>query len=776
MFGEESRWIATPLRGTGYNAPPSPMLRRRFELSATPVRAILTITALGLYEPWLNGQRVGREELQPGWTDYRKRLHARTYDVIEHLRAGGNILGCFLGDGWYSGKVSGSNRGCTYGTQPALRATLEATDAQGRVTCVNTDGDWQWCPGPVRSADLMDGEHYDARYEVPGWCDPAVESSVASADAHEHWQAVRVVKPQIEPARIEPSPAPPIRVTEALRVVAEPVRLGGWDGVRTIFDFGQNFAGKVRLSVKGPAGATLRLRYAEVLKPGGKELDRSNLRSCIATDTYTLRGDPRGETWSPRFTFHGFRYCEVSHDQRWSAADAEVPIQSFTRESLVGLPMHSDMPVRGTFRSGHDLLNRLQQNIVWGARSNFIDVPTDCPQRDERLGWTGDAQVFAATASFNFDTTGFYHKWLNDLEDAQQPGGEIPRVAPNVNPYADAGAGWSDAVVVVPWQAYRASGDRALLAEHFDMMDRWARYQANTATDGTRGDPDGDIWAGFGDWLALDGGGNNPFDTATPRLLVGTAYHAYSQRLFARIARLLGREQEAARAGHAAERAAAAFRRHFVTDGRVNVASQTAHLMALAFDLLEPSLRPTVFQDLLGLLEQHDGHLATGFLGTPLWCDTLTRFGRIDLACDLLLTQTYPGWLYPVTLGATTMWERWNSWHPDRGFVDTSMNSLNHYAYGAVGDWMYRHVAGIDLDLAEDTGPLLRLQPWPDVRLGHCEAALDAPVGRIESHWRIEDGKTTYRFAVPVGIKCELALPGEARREIGAGRHEMIAR
>ncbi len=772
MLHQDSKWIGTPLQGTGYTAPPSPLLRRGFELPDVPSRAILTITALGLYEPWLNGQRVGNDELQPGWTDFRKRLHVQTYDVTNQLRSGHNILGAYLGDGWYSGKVGGASRGCTYGKEPALRATLEITDKQGQVTCLHTDEHWQWCPGPVRSADLMDGEHYDARFEVPGWCDPAGESKVTSADAGEHWQPVRIITPEVEPEHVGPSPAPPIRVTEELHAVAEPIQRNGWDGVHTIIDFGQNFAGKVRLHVKGPAGATLRLRYAEVLTPDGKHLDRTNLRSCIATDSYTLRGDPEGETWSPRFTFHGFRYCEISHDKCWSERATDSPIEPFTRESVVGLPLHSDMPRRGSFETGHDLLNRLQENIVWGLRSNFIDVPTDCPQRDERMGWTGDAQVFAATACFNYDTTGFYHKWLNDLDDAQLTGGEIPNVAPNVLDEHDAAAGWSDAVVIVPWQTYRASGDRSILEEHFDMMDCWARFQVDTAKDGMRGDPDGDIWAGFGDWLALDGGSNNPFENATPRLLVGTAYHAFSQKLFARIAHLLGREAEAKRAEEVANRATEVFNQHFVTSGRVNVESQTAHLMALAFDLLDPALRPAVFDNLLKLLEKFDHHLATGFLGTPLWCDTLTRFGRTDLAYDLLLTETYPGWLYPVTLGATTMWERWNSWHPEKGFVDTSMNSLNHYAYGAVGDWMYRHIAGIDLDLAEDTGPLLRLQPWPDARLGRCDAALDSPVGRIESHWRLEDGKTSYTFVVPEGVTSELILPGEKSREIGSGKHE----
>lgn len=759
----DARWIGTPLFGTGLISPPAPMLRRRFMLDAAPKQAVLHITALGLYEPWLNGRRIGDLELQPGWTDFHQRLHVQRYDVTDQLATGANTLGAWLGDGWYTGKLAGHDRGMYGASRPLLRAALIVADGDGNSTTVVTDERWQWQAGPIRSSDLMDGEHYDARLQIDRWCE-------AEADDGCGWQAVTVTPPPIEPTVLCPSPAPPVRVTQQLEPIDEPARHGaGWGRAVWLYDFGQNLTGKVRLRVKGPAGATVRLRFAEVLSPAGNALDRSNLRTAAATDSYTLRGDPAGETWTPRFTFHGFRYAELSYDGRW-----EGRIEAPSRASLTGLVMHNDMRRIGSFETGHDLVNRLQQNIVWGQRSNFLEVPTDCPQRDERLGWTGDAQVFAPTAAFNFDVSGFLAKWCRDLTDAQGPEGQIPFFVPNYRPnMPDAGAGWSDAVVIVPWATYRANGDRTLLAQHYPTMKRWAEFQATTAVDGVRGDPEGDIYPGFGDWLALDHDSPDPRDNATPLPLVGTAYHAYSQGLFARIAALLGHDADAHAARAARHRAVEAFNQRFVEDGRITVRSQTAHLMALAFDLLDPTQRPAVFDDLLRLLDERDGHLCTGFLGTPLWCDVLTRFGRIDRAYDLLLIETYPGWLYPVTLGATTMWERWNSWHPDKGFVETDMNSLNHYAYGAVGDWMYRTVAGIDLDMAEDTGPALRLGPRPDRRLGHCRASLESPVGRIASSWHYEGEQVHYEVLVPEGIEACWLDPSGEQHPLSPGVHAL---
>lgn len=766
MFCDSAHWITTPRLGTGLLAPASPMLRRRFDLDKPVVKATLMITALGLYEAYLNGERVGHEQLQPGWTDYHKRLQVQSYDVTSLLTTGGNMLGSFLGDGWYSGKVAHMDRELCYGDRPMLKAMLTVEHDDGSTSRVVSDEQWQWTDGPILSSDLLDGERYDARQEVWGWC-------VAGGEDVAFWRQVEVGQPPVKPAMVV-SEAPPVRVTETLMPISDPWRgQAGWHGRVWLFDLGQNFAGKVRLKIRGPRGMTVRLRFAEVLTPDQKQLDCSNLRSVVATDTYTLQGDPKGESWTPRFTFHGFRYVELRFHAQWlQRAKAQgLDIEPISRDTITGLVLHNDMTRIGQFETGHDLVNKLQNNIVWGQRSNFLEVPTDCPQRDERLGWTGDAQVFASTASFNYDTTGFFKKWGHDLTDSQGQGGEIPYVSPNVLDDHDAAAGWSDAVVVVPWSAYRASGDRSLLERQYETIRRWAEFQARTARDGVRGDPDFGIFAGFGDWLALDNDSNDPSNNATPKPLIGTAYHAYSQGLFARIAKLLGHEADAKAASEARDRAILAFNQHYIANGKVKVRSQTSHLMALAFDVLDASLRPGVFEDLLDLLNEREGHLCTGFLGTPLWCEVLTRFGRIDKAFDLLLVESYPGWLYPVTLGATTMWERWNSWHPEQGFVELGMNSLNHYAYGAVGDWMYRRIAGIDLDMSEDVGPKLVMRPNADRRLGSCRASLDSVVGRIESVWAIEGDKVTYTMKIPEGIAASVVLPGEKEQAIPAGEH-----
>jgi alpha-L-rhamnosidase len=759
-------WIGTPLRGSASQAPPSPMLRRRFDLPVKPTAGRLHITALGLYEPHLNGRRIGDLELRPGWTDYRRRLQVQTYDVTDQLREGTNVLGVWLGDGWYSGKVAHLQRGAVYRDAPRLLAALTITDAAGHDHRVCTDACWRWNPGPIVSADLMDGEHFDARQRVDDWLEPD------SDDAG--WSPVELAPPDPWPEQVVSSEAPPVRITQELRPVDEPRGLTtGGDRRRFLFDFGQNFAGKTRLTVRGQRGLTVRLQFAEVLSPDGTQLDRSNLRTCIATDNYTLRGDPEPETWTPRFTFHGFRYAELSYEAPSPDPNVGEPLDPPDRSTLVGLVMHSDMRRTGHFETGHQLLNRLHENIVWGLRSNFLEVPTDCPQRDERLGWTGDAQVFAATASFLYDTTDFFGKWIDDLIDAQGPGGEVPSMAPQLpGDTTDAGAGWSDAAVVVPWEVFRASGRRGVLERAYPMMQRWAAFQARTAEDGVRGGDDAGIFAGYGDWLALDADSNDPRQNATPKDLIGTAYHARSQRLFARIARLLGHPDHARTADAAANAAVAAFRRRFVRDGRVTIQSQTSHLLALAFDLLPEADRPGVFDDLLHLLAQREHHLSTGFLGTPLWCDTLCRFGRTDLAYDLILNPTYPGWLYPVTLGATTMWERWNSWHPDHGFVETKMNSLNHYAYGAVGDWLHRTAAGIDLDMTTPT-PTLTLRPKPDRRLGHCHGSLDSPIGPIDSRWTIDGDVVRYTVQVPDDAVASLHLIGEPPAIVQAGTHRL---
>ncbi len=774
-------WIGSPLRGTALLGPPAPLLRTRFTLDARPARATLLVTALGVYEAELDGDRIGDELLAPGWTDYRHRLHVQRHELRESLGPGEHVLGVALADGWYAGRVAHFDRGTRWGDRPLLKAVLVLEDAAGNERVIRTSADaWAWAEGPVRSADLIDGEHHDGRREVDGW------SGGASGDRPENrvyaWEPAIEIPPPFDPPLVLDDPAPPVRVIQELRPVADPMPgVANWGRASRIFDFGQNFAGKVRLRVRGPRGLTLRLRYSEVLSTDPSPLakhplspDISNLRSAVATDGYTLRGDADGETFVPRFTFHGFRYCEVA----WQSGDEEDTnrdrLDPLTRDSLTGLVMANDLNVTGTFETDHGLLNRLHENIGWGLLGNFLEVPTDCPQRDERLGWTGDIQVFAPTACFHRDVSGFLRKWMRDVWDAQldhgPEAGGVPCVVPNVLGRADGGPGWSDAAVAVPLAAFRAYGDRDALAESWDGARRWVDFQRRTSRDGFRHPEAHGLFAGFGDWLALDGDQSTPFSSLTPKALVAAAYFARSLGDFAEIAALLGHADEARAARADRARAAAAFAGHYLDDGRLQVPSQAAHLFALGFDLLPEPERPRVFTDLVALLAENKHHLSTGFLGTPLLCPVLERFGRIDLALDLLLTETYPGWLYPVTLGATTMWERWNSWHPERGFVDLTMNSLNHYAYGAVGDWIYRSVGGLDFAYHAD-GPRLRVRPHPDARLGRADTSLVTPLGRIAVSWRLDGETLSGSCVVPAGLPATLELPGEEQRGLDAGEH-----
>jgi len=749
-------WITAPIMEAGQTLPPAPILRRTFAL-ARPIRhARLSITALGLYEAHLNGQRIGDDYFRPGWTDYHVRLHYQTYDVGAHLHQGANAIGVLLGDGWYSGRVAHLERGLLYGERPALLAQLEVMHDDGSVTRVVTDDGWRWSEGPIRRQDLIEGEEYDARREIDRWAEAGGDEATFAPVLTQAWPDVPLVA----------APNEPVRVVRELVPIAEPRRFGaGWGRIGYLFDLGQNVAGIVRLAVRGPRGATLHIRYGEMLAADGT-LYTANLRSARATDAYTLRGDAAGETWSPRFTFHGFRYAEISYHERW---DGELA--PFDRTTVTGLALMSDTAETGTFECSDPLVNQLQSNIAWGQRGNFLEIPTDCPQRDERLGWTGDAQVFVATAAFNFDVAAFFTKWIQDCDDAQGPDGRLPEVVPRLLGQQDGGPGWSDARVVCPWAIYGAYGDERILARHYPAMRRWLEWQAGSARDGIRPWEGCDYWPGFSDWLALDNGWQSTIG-ATPRDLLGTASFAHSADLLRRIATLLGHDADAARFAAFRETAVAAFNREWVTaGGRLAVQTQTAYLMALAWDLLPEPLRQPAFDRLLGLFAERDWHLSTGFLGTPLICATLTRFGRADLAYRIFLQRDYPGWLFPVQNGATTMWERWNSWTPDAGFGDVNMNSFNHYAYGAIGRWMYDTVAGLALDPARPGYRHVLIAPQPGGGLTHARATIRSIRGPIASGWTIDGATVRVEVSLPPNVTATVTLPDGTTRELAAGHH-----
>jgi alpha-L-rhamnosidase len=757
-----AQFIQSPLEGTGRLGAPAPLMRKGFDLPGKVKSARLYITALGLYDASINGKAVTADRLRPGWTDYHHRLAVQTYDVTDLLSSGNNVIGVMLGDGWYCGQVGAHDRGLKWGTRPALLAQLEITLEDGKTIVVGTDSPWRWNSGAVIASDLIAGEEYDARRAIPDWNLASFDDSTWAAVMPIAWPKTKLVW----------SPAPPVRVVKELHPVAEPSGKGfGWGRFTRTFDFGQNFTGSIRLKLKGPAGCTVCLRYAEALKPDG-EIDQSNLRSARCRDHYTLRGDAAGETYEPQFTFHGFRYVELTVGSEWVSESRSLRFEAPTRDDLVGLVLMSDTPETGSFECDHPLLNRLQQNIQWGQRSNFLEVPTDCPQRDERLGWTGDAQVFAPTAAFNMDVASFFTKWMQDMDDAQGSDGRIPCVVPDTLGGDDSGPGWSDARAVIPLVMYHTYGDRRMLVEHYDSIKKWAKFQIETAREGVRCYPEFKGHQGFGDWLALDGDGIDAGKNLTPRDLIGTAYYAYVMGVIRDIATALGHTQDAAYYSDRRAEAVAAFQKNYVTpSGRIAIASQTAHLMALAFDLLPEPVRPAAVDRLVSLIKDRNWHLSTGFLGTPLLCPVLSRFGRWDVAYKLLLQETYPGWLYPVTIGATTMWERWNSWTPDKGFVEVGMNSLNHYAYGAIGQWMYANLGGIAIDPNRPAYKHVIIAPRPGGGIKRAKASLKSMFGVVAVSWQIEGGQFSLTASIPACTSATVTLPSGKSHEVSSGSH-----
>jgi len=753
----EATFIQTPLEGTGQTMAPVPVLRKSFVLSKPVGHARLYITALGIYEAHINGSRVSDDYFRPGWTDYRKRLQYQTYDVTGLIRQGENAIATILADGWYAGRVAHTERGILYGTRPALMAQLEVTHTDGSVTRIVTDDTWAWFSSPILGADFLQGEEYDARKEVKNWNDVNFNGSTDPVETID-WPAVAIVAP----------PNEPVRVVKEILPLAEPKKVsGGWNASANVYDFGQNFAGTIRFKVKGPRGATIRFRYAEMLNADGT-MYTANLRSARVIDTYTLRGDPQGETFSPRFTFHGFRYVEVSFHDHWSKHVS--PLENPTIESLVGLVLMSDTKPTGSFECSHAGLNKLQQNIQWGQRGNFLEVPTDCPQRDERLGWTGDAQVFAPTAAFNMDVAAFFTKWSRDIDDAQQPDGRVPCIAPRIDELEDGGPGWSDARVVCAWSMHQAYADQRQLKRHYPQMKKWLEWQASTRNDvGLRCYAGAKYFDGFSDWLALDSTWQSVW-SATPKDFIGTAYFAYSAGIMRDIASTLGNDHDASLFATLRQQTVDGFNKEFVTlAGRLSVQTQTAYLFALAFDLLPEPVRPIAFERLMKLFEERKWHLSTGFLGTPLICPVLTRFGRVDLAYKILLQQDYPGWLFPVANGATTMWERWNSWTPDKGFGDPGMNSFNHYAYGAIGRFMYDHLAGLAIDPSKPGYKNVIVSPKPCTEITFASASIDSIHGPIRTSWTVESGTFKLEVHLPPGVTATVELPSGSRHRAGSG-------
>jgi alpha-L-rhamnosidase len=747
-------WIASSIAGGKWTTAPAPCLRKSFHLGHPVQSARLFITALGLYECEINGQHVGDEIFAPGWTNYRKRVQCQVYEVKDHLRVGENVLGAILGDGWYCGYMAWFGRQ-VYGDRPRLLARLEVTLADGSQTTLVSDSSWKTVTGPITESDFLMGETYDARLELGAWSQPGYDES--------RWNPVEIAPPA-EPIELVPRLGPPVRRIEEIRPVSER-KID--EGKVRIFDLGQNFTGRAAITLKCAGVTQIKLRFAEVLTPEGM-LYTENLRKARCTDVYICRGGS-AESWEPRFTFHGFRYVEVSG------------LASEDSLELTGIVLHSEMQPTGVFRCSHEGLNQLQHNIVWGQKSNFLEVPTDCPQRDERLGWTGDAQVFVRTAAFNMDVRTFFHKWMQDVRDAQLADGGVPCVVPDPcfegDWRADGGPAWADATIICPWTIYLCYGDREILAENYDCMRGYMDFLAQHRCLGRiRNHPDAVKWGGFGDWLALDGGGK--LEGITPCDLIGTALYAYDADIMAKSADALGLADEAKKYRALHREIVDAFRHRFVTpEGLVASGTQTAYVLALHFGLVDESVRAAAVRELVRDIETRKNHLATGFVGTPYLLDVLEKGGRLDVAYKLLEQETFPSWLFPVRNGATTIWERWDGWTADKGFQDKGMNSFNHYAYGAVGAWMYSTVAGLELDPQAPGYVHILFRPRPGGAITWAEASLKTASGHAAIRWDLEGDSLRVKLTVPAGSRGTFQAPtGYAYEEtnFSEGEHELV--
>ncbi len=759
----KAKWIGKP------EAPPDPlpalpaaMLRREFDLGKPIRRAMLYATALGVYEVRLNGKRVGDHILAPEWTDYNERTQYQAYDVTDGLRSGANAVGAILGDGWYAGRLGishivkgGPLRG-HYGRYPHLRVQIVVEHEDGSRSVIASDASWKaTTEGPIRKACLLDGEVYDARMEQKGWDAPGFDDKA--------WKPVHVAESL--PPKIVAQPNEPIRVTVELR----PRSAKRVADNTYVFDFGQILAGWCRITGDFPEGTALRLRHAEMIEPDGN-IYRDNLRmkslagespdlGARQEDEYICRGGTF--TWEPRFTYHGFRYVEV-------AGLPADPAPDF----IVARHFHSTAPPAGSFECSDPLLNQLITNIQWTQRDNMHSTPTDCPQRDERMGWTGDILSFAQAAMFNMDMGAFFTKWLQDMRDDQADDGRFPDFAPHpydVNKLFSGVPAWADAGVFVPWEAYVNYGDKRLLETHFESARRWVDYVHGLSPDllwkNERGDRKGLRGNDYGDWLngdtlKLEGYGFPVGVAQLPNEVLATAFFEHSTRLVAQMAGAIGRTGDAKKYGQLADDIRAAFIKAYIKeDGTVLGNTQSGYALTLDFNLMPEELRAKAAEKMVAAIEAYKGHISTGFHTTAKLMKELTRSGHTDVAYKLILNRTIPSWGYTIDQGATTIWERWDGYVEGRGYQDPAMNSFCHYSLGAVSEWMFRTILGINPDPARPGYRHVILRPEPGGGLTSAKGSYDSIRGPIASEWKLYDGKLTYSVTIPANVTATVYLP-----------------
>ncbi len=694
---------------------PAPYLRKEFTVATGVKRAIIYATAQGVYELSLNGQRVSNDVFMPGWTDYKQRIYYTAYDVTDLLKEGPNAIGAILGDGWFRGNIScvGQNK---YGNKLRFKAQLHIDYDNGQSKILTTDSDWKASYGPILESDMQAGEVYDARLEMPGWNQAGFDQS--------SWSPI-VTGSSIKPL-LQAYPGVPVRAVKELPAVKVTEPTPG----TYVFDLGQNFSGWARLKVNGQAGDEVTMIFAEMLKDDGSAYT-INLRSARAVDTYVLKGGGE-EVWEPRFTFHGFRYVQVTGLNEKPTADA-----------ITGIVLYSDSPESSSFECSNPMVNKIQENIVWGQRSNYLEVPTDCPQRDERLGWTGDTQVFIRTGCYNQDVSEFFTKWMVDLMDTQNRQGLFGNQAPVFHGHG--AAAWACAGIICPWTIYKVYGDTRLIKTHYDAM---VRYMDACGKDGLGGRK-AHTW---GDWLAPAG--------RPPTALISAAYHAYTTSLMAEMAVALGKIDDATKYNKQFQDIRAHFQKTFVkADGKIESELQTAYCMALSFDLLTAAQRKQAEAHLIERIKKDNYHLSSGFLGIPILLPTLTDMGRSDIAYRMIQNTTYPSWGYSIEQGATTIWERWNSYSKDKGFGDVKMNSFNHYSLGACGEWMFRSMLGIETDGAGFKK--ITMKPELGEGITWAKGHYDSIQGRISSDWKIENKTFHWNITVPANTTATVYVPAK---------------
>lgn len=750
----ETGLMGLPFQGQWITAPFSqkrhPYFHKNFTVDREIEEARLYVTGLGLYEVEINGEKVGDEYLSPYFNDYNEWIQVSTYDVTEYLQEGENAIGSLLGNGWYKGRFSFvADKGELMGDHFSLLLDLEIRYTDGSQETIKTDESWLALPSLVLESSIYDGEHVDANLDIKGRSTTAADLSDASL----------AVSYDYSYDRLEDRLSPPLIVMEEIR---EPKLIRTPAG-EDVLDFGQVLTGWLRFCVREPQGSRVYLQFGELLQEDN--FYRDNLRSAKAEYSYISDGEER--VVRPYFTFYGFRYVKVTG------------VSEIRPEDFVAEVVYSELRQTGSIETGHEKVNKLFSNALWGQKGNFLDVPTDCPQRDERMGWTGDAQVFARTASFNMDTAAFFNKYLHDmLKEQRVRGGAVPHVVPDFIRVAapegiafgdsSASAAWADAATVIPWVLYTQYGDKELLRGHYENMRFWVDYIKGVDDQECGGKR---LWKHgfhFGDWLALDNPDNlrdpehNSSFGGTDPHYISSAYYFYSTMLTAKAAKALGYTEDAAAYETLAEEIRAAFvREYFETDGRCKIQTQTAQILALHFGILAPEEKAPVIADLKRLLDENNGHLATGFVGTAYLCPTLSDHGLHDYAVNLLLNEAYPGWLYAINMGATTVWERWNSVREDGLVSDTGMNSMNHYAYGVIVEWMYRYLGGIN-PLEDQPGfRAARIAPMPDKRLGHFTMSYRSAYGLYKSAWRYEEDGILYTITIPAMAEASVQIANE---------------